>query len=414
MADATAGLLGPRPEQDTGFGWSDLGVGLLGLKFPAFATSYYAQKAAQNQYAQSQYDSKQIWGTPNQHYDQAGQQRLQGFGVAPQAAGATDANGMPLPTPNYMSAEEARNAIQTPSTGRFSRLKEGSPEYNAALTNQGLYATGRDSNMNSALANLASNQANSVKPYSPHYFTQGVPGQDDRTQNAMLNKDGSVTTFGETQKKGSTGVTINNGQGQDGVQWMTDEEKIRLDHRPEDKVYYHRTTGAPTLYDPKAPTARLEAQSKANYTSALFENVKKALYTEDGKLRVDPRSMAYGAQSLIKDMPGSGFVTSQAFQKMEQAYSVASEDYLRIVTGAAISKEEAAKAQQDYGPKWGDSADIIAQKLDGLKLFGQRLREKAGLPPLEEPEVSADDYSKMSDKQWAAYKLSQTKAANGG
>ena len=390
------GAAPPPPKQDTGFGWSDLGVGLLGLKFPAFAKSYYEQKDAQR-------DRELNKGLLADYSDQA----TAIYGNDAQTS--SDAITRELMVEDGLSPLQAANTNVIDDTGLLGQAKQGSREYENMLQNKRMLQSGLPDFIKQSMTNTNQRQQSdwaraneAAKPYSPHYFTQGVLGQDDRTQNAMLNKDGSVTTFGETQKKGSTGVTINNSQGQDGVQWMTPEQKAILGHKPEDKVYYHRTTGAPTLYDPRAPAPRLKAIASAEASRTAYNNVESSLYDAKGRLKFDPQGFGFGVASAVEGMTGAPLIMEDKFTAMFNSFDIALEAYLRNESGAAITKEDMATAKSMFRPVWGEKAPMVAQRMRALKNYGNKLRREAGQNVGAEPASPAGgmlDFSNLTNEE---------------
>lgn len=65
-------------------------------------------------------------------------------------------------------------------------------------------------------------------------------------------------------------------------------------------------------------------------------------------------------------------------QKFVQAGSSLSEALLRAATGAGVNKDEAAQKIAELTPQWGDSEEVIQQKMDAIPMYMESLKTRSG------------------------------------
>jgi hypothetical protein len=65
-------------------------------------------------------------------------------------------------------------------------------------------------------------------------------------------------------------------------------------------------------------------------------------------------------------------------QKFNQASSSLSESLLRAATGAGVNKDEAVQKVQELTPVFGDSPEVIDQKMRAIPLYIDSLKVRAG------------------------------------
>lgn len=65
-------------------------------------------------------------------------------------------------------------------------------------------------------------------------------------------------------------------------------------------------------------------------------------------------------------------------QKYLQGVSSLSEALLRAATGAGVNKDEAAQKVRELTPQFGDSAEVIQQKMDAIPVYIESLKVRAG------------------------------------
>ena len=65
-------------------------------------------------------------------------------------------------------------------------------------------------------------------------------------------------------------------------------------------------------------------------------------------------------------------------QKFLQGASSLSEALLRAATGAGVNKDEAAQKVRELTPVWGDSDEVIKQKMDSIPLYIETLKVRSG------------------------------------
>lgn len=126
-----------------------------------------------------------------------------------------------------------------------------------------------------------------------------------------------------------------------------------------------------------------EDQAKASGWVVQAENAWKNLRTVafDEKGNLTPAAKP-GYADVVANMPGLGGLgnarRSSDRQKFVQAASSMSEAFLRAATGAGVNKEEAAQKVAEITPVWGDSEEVIQQKMDSIPLYLESLRMRAG------------------------------------
>jgi hypothetical protein len=106
-----------------------------------------------------------------------------------------------------------------------------------------------------------------------------------------------------------------------------------------------------------------------------FENMKAAIAGDPGAARP-------GVADAIASVPGLSAVgnhlRSPNRQKFNQASSSLSEALLRAATGAGVNKDEAVQKVQELTPVFGDSQDVIDQKMRAIPLYINSLKVRAG------------------------------------
>lgn len=79
-------------------------------------------------------------------------------------------------------------------------------------------------------------------------------------------------------------------------------------------------------------------------------------------------------------MPGglANLSRSAGRQKFVQAGSSLSEALLRAATGAGVNKDEAAQKIAELTPQWGDTEEVIQQKMDAIPMYMESLKARSG------------------------------------
>lgn len=113
-----------------------------------------------------------------------------------------------------------------------------------------------------------------------------------------------------------------------------------------------------------------------------WANMKKVAYDEQGKVTkaAKPGGMESFANALPFGMGASSanMARSPDRQKFVQAASSLSESLLRASTGAGVTKEEAEQKIREVTPVWGDSEEVIKQKMEAVPLYIDSLKARAG------------------------------------
>lgn len=110
-----------------------------------------------------------------------------------------------------------------------------------------------------------------------------------------------------------------------------------------------------------------------------YKNMKASGFDSSGK----PTSAAYpGLNDALSKVPGMAPVANwfrgADRQKFMQGSSSLSEALLRAATGAGINKDEAAQKVMEITPQFGDSDEVIQQKMDAIPLYIESLKVRAG------------------------------------
>lgn len=152
------------------------------------------------------------------------------------------------------------------------------------------------------------------------------------------------------------------------------------------QLFTYDTTGQPVVYQggvgPKesnqAPT---EDQNKA---AGWFEQATKGAADMAAGLRLDPSASRPGAlETAIAAIPSVGPTLvnakrSPARQMFLHGASAFSEAVLRAATGAGVNHDEAVQKIQELTPIFGDSDQVIAQKLAQQPMYLATLQQRAG------------------------------------
>lgn len=162
----------------------------------------------------------------------------------------------------------------------------------------------------------------------------------------------------------------------------------------------------------KADLERMEAGKRLDIEKANAEPPKP----DQSQAAVFGRRME-GAEKVFKDLTENGYnradlkqegsarflpaaMQNEGLRKQDQAERNFVNAVLRKESGAAISKDEFASAEQQYFPRPGDTKDVLAQKeanrqqaLQGMKVMSGKAWDKM---PLVEPASGSSDLQKAA------------------
>lgn len=150
------------------------------------------------------------------------------------------------------------------------------------------------------------------------------------------------------------------------------------------------TASAVTEIAPSNPKPTNEQNLNAGYANRL----NSANSTFD-QLQGDGYEVPGLKDRIADNIPLVGnYVTSDNFQKLEQAQREFVTAQLRRESGAAISQGEFESAKKLYFPQPGDSADVIAQKRASRELAVANMAQSSGPAPLSfkpKPAAKSDE-----------------------
>lgn len=128
-----------------------------------------------------------------------------------------------------------------------------------------------------------------------------------------------------------------------------------------------------------------EDQSKATGWLVQAENAWKNMQAALDPKTGSPSASRPGFPDAFGSIPSFGFSGAVANmmrgkdrQKFLQAASSGSEALLRAATGAGVNKEEAEQKVRELTPVFGDSDEVIAQKMAAMPLYIESLKVRAG------------------------------------
>lgn len=175
-------------------------------------------------------------------------------------------------------------------------------------------------------------------------------------------------------------------------------ERLTMDRQNQARPTYNAEAGGfivpPTAANPRGAIIPLqgargpkltEDQGKATswvvQAENAWKNMQSVAYGQDGKL-TDAAKPGFG--DAVAALPfGIGESSGNYFrsadrQKFMQGSSSLSEALLRAATGAGVNRDEAIQKTREITPVWGDTPEVIAQKMDGIPLYLDSLKVRAG------------------------------------
>lgn len=139
---------------------------------------------------------------------------------------------------------------------------------------------------------------------------------------------------------------------------------------------------APAPAPPPQPTVivpKVEKPSNEQNLNAGFANRLDAAQNTLDKLDAQGYDAPSLADRALDKVPGvSGYLTSNQFQKLEQAQREFITAQLRRESGAAISQSEFDEAKKLYFPQPGEGPDIIADKRRSREMAIRNMAQSAG------------------------------------
>lgn len=150
-----------------------------------------------------------------------------------------------------------------------------------------------------------------------------------------------------------------------------------------------KTNGAPPVGQPVVDSggqpiggnkAKLtEDQGKATSWLVQANNAFKNMQEVTAR---NPSATKPGMADAVAAIPGMSAIgnsfRSPDRQKFNQGASSLSEALLRAATGAGINQHEAEQKIREVTPVWGDSDEVIKQKMDAIPLYIDSLKVRSG------------------------------------
>lgn len=233
------------------------------------------------------------------------------------------------------------------------------------------------------------------------FFSDGQPGEaSDAEVAAKLHwQDTGPATLGLDPFDGSVRARHKNGLSPStaatvGVQ----RERLAFDKQQAGRPVFNESMGGymlpPSQQNPagvfipasgRRSPKMTEDQAKATgwvvQAENAWKNMQAVAFGEDGKLT---SAATPGFGDAVAALPfGIGESSGNHFrsadrQKFIQGASSLSESLLRAATGAGVNRDEAIQKTREITPVWGDSSEVIAQKLGSIPLYIDSLKARAG------------------------------------
>lgn len=114
-----------------------------------------------------------------------------------------------------------------------------------------------------------------------------------------------------------------------------------------------------------------------------YGNMLKALKDSKGTAAKPNLALEMTRRIPLVGEPIANANTSDARQRFEQAASSFSEAALRAATGAGVNRDEAIQKIKELTPQWGDKDGTVAQKANGMTVYLNSLKTRAGRAPVQ-------------------------------
>lgn len=265
------------------------------------------------------------------------------------------------------------------------------------------------------------------------FFNDGQPGEaSDAEVAARLHwQDAGPETLGLDAFDGAVRARHKNGLSPSAAATVgVQRERLAFDKQQAGRPVFNESMGgymlppsqqnpagvfipAPGRRSPKLTEDQGKATSWVVQAENAWKNMQAVAYGEDGKLT---SAATPGFGDAVAALPfGIGESSGNHFrsadrQKFIQGASSLSESLLRAATGAGVNRDEAIQKTREITPTWGDSDEVIAQKLGSIPLYIDSLKARAGPGAGVANEVIEKDAARQAGQ--AAGKYSVT-APNG-
>ena len=219
------------------------------------------------------------------------------------------------------------------------------------------------------------------------------------TQAQRLDQAHKEATLAETERnnKAQNGIAARNASTAEG-QLGVSRQRLNLDQQAP-KGHYDSERG--TVTDLRTGVAKpvtmggkplaqggakmTEDQSKATGWLVQAENAWKNMRAAIDPKTGSPSAARPGFPDAVAAIPSLGvggaignMMRGKDRQKFLQAASSASEALLRAATGAGVNKDEAEQKVRELTPVFGDSDEVIAQKMAAMPLYIESLKVRSG------------------------------------
>ena len=137
-----------------------------------------------------------------------------------------------------------------------------------------------------------------------------------------------------------------------------------------------------TVQGKSAVQKPVQASEDERKAAGWLEQARLAKSNMDAVLKESPTAASPSAKELALKAVLPESVEQVAYtpdrQKFNQAASQFAEATLRAATGAGITKDEASQKIKELTPQYGDSPEVIQQKLSGQEMYLKGLEARAG------------------------------------
>jgi len=165
---------------------------------------------------------------------------------------------------------------------------------------------------------------------------------------------------------------------------------------------------SPGRRNPKLTEDQGKATGWVVQAEKAWKNMQAVAYGQDGKL-TDAAKPGFGDAVAalpfgIGESSGNHFRSANR-QKFIQGASSLSESLLRAATGAGVNRDEAIQKTREITPVWGDTEEVIAQKMDGIPLYLDSLKARAGPGAGMANDVLERDAARQAEKAGSKFSI---------
>jgi len=267
------------------------------------------------------------------------------------------------------------------------------------------------------------------------FFDDGLPGEaSDAEVAAKLHwQDTGPSTFGLDAYDGSIKARLQNGLSPSAAasnavardSLALSRDRFAFDRQQAGRPVFNESMGgymtppspqnpagtftpSPGRRNPKMTEDQGKATGWVVQAEKAWKNMQAVAYDQDGKLT---NAAKPGFGDAVAALPfGIGESSGNHFrsanrQKFIQGASSLSESLLRAATGAGVNRDEAIQKTREITPVWGDTEEVIAQKMEGIPLYLDSLKARAGPGAGIANDVLEKDAARQAEKAGSKFSI---------